>query len=1205
MLRFDRPFEADLGAAAVRLGSHIAALAASEDGKEIKIGLRSGIVLGHFRQFEPDLVVLDFMQASALPNPAQGAVATRIGHHDGYTRLVLDFGAPVVHELAEDGQTRILTFDRKARIDAVSLAQELRALVDEFGPLQGNRPGLVFRLRPAMEADVFALDEDKIVIDFRAQDLDEVVAGSAIPAATASERPYAGEPVTPGSDRDATARPASSEASRARPPEPGLGSTLKNGAAEGPSGIDRAESIGHHSGASEPNSGPATTTATSEAPPLRSGLLDGTGPERGGQRDELEAPGEAAAPQFTSRRTHEGIELAFTWPGEVAAAVFRRASVLWLVFDAAPGPAWRSTPPALEREFARLVGPARMHEPAAGGATVLSFELRQPLAVQAAREGRTWRILLRPHAEPPAAVPSERLDDPVRLRLLGDGSAHVLRVEDPLVGDELVIWPMRTSATGQAQGRKFVQIELLPTAQGLVLREVADGVRIRASRRAIEIGARGGMHLSAPPPDEGQVAAGSTERVALTEDAADRWAHAPPSDAPPTHPGERTGSSGAGMPEGKDAPVTPSGATVPPAPVAAAAMVQHGESAGETTRLAARDRPPDDRAVRQPAPSTTGADLDPVPVGVDEDERIGRVSARPNQEPDIRADGSAVHGQAGPPLRLAEWGLSEDETVPVRRARLMRQIEHAEDPMRDSASLDLARFFLAQAMAAETLAVLDSIDTDNPSAAPRGLARRSLTGAAELLMGRLLKAEQALDAPALNSDPEVALWRAAIAAARNDWKAAATELGRSENTLMSYPPPLQLRLGLPAAMIALEAGDPDYAFEILERVSGVDLHLSDQAQLNFIRGLSHARMGEVDRATHIWRAVERDGDEETRLKAGYALTTTLFGAGRIGAEEALTDLLPVRPLWRGHAWEIGMLDGLATIQAAAGDFGGAIGTWREGLRLHPVAGARVGLESKVRDAFRAALSAEPSDPLAPIAALALYRSHPDLLPPGEEGLDLRRRLAERLAKLDLIEPARDLLQTLLEQLPPGPAAGRDGTMLAALQLREPDPAAALASLDAGDGQDLADDLAGERIGLRAAALDALGRTPEAIAFLEGRADPASLQLMNEILWRRQDWRRLAASLERSLRSLPMDDGTSLGTDEQAAVVKLAIARAQLDQKDELARIRHRFGPAIDGTPAEAAFLMATDPNERATAPSAILATAGRQMKSIQAYLSER
>ena len=168
------------------------------------------------------------------------------------------------------------------------------------------------------------------------------------------------------------------------------------------------------------------------------------------------------------------------------------------------------------------------------------------------------------------------------------------------------------------------------------------------------------------------------------------------------------------------------------------------------------------------------------------------------------------------------------------------------------------------------------------------------------LTDRLEDAAAALEAPALDDDPEVALWRAALAAAREDWPAGARELARARTVLAGYPAALQVRLGLPAAQAASEAGDHELAGEVLEALAKLDLNPLQRARLDFHRGLDLARQGGIDRADAIWRGLEDDPDYQTRVKAGYFRVQTLLEAGRLTVEEALAKLVPARALWRGH-----------------------------------------------------------------------------------------------------------------------------------------------------------------------------------------------------------------------------------------------------------------------------------------------------------------
>ena len=82
---------------------------------------------------------------------------------------------------------------------------------------------------------------------------------------------------------------------------------------------------------------------------------------------------------------------------------------------------------------------------------------------------------------------------------------------------------------------------------------------------------------------------------------------------------------------------------------------------------------------------------------------------------------------------------------------------------------------------------------------------------------RLEDAAAALEAPALDADPESRCGgRRSLRRVRTGRRARASSPGR-ETVLAGYPPALQVRLGLPAAQAASEAGDHELAGEVLER----------------------------------------------------------------------------------------------------------------------------------------------------------------------------------------------------------------------------------------------------------------------------------------------------------------------------------------------------------------------------------------------------
>ena len=188
-----------------------------------------------------------------------------------------------------------------------------------------------------------------------------------------------------------------------------------------------------------------------------------------------------------------------------------------------------------------------------------------------------------------------------------------------------------------------------------------------------------------------------------------------------------------------------------------------------------------------------------------------------------------------PLLGLVGSGLDPAYTAPGRRSTLLQALAEAAPAERDAHRLELARYYLSRGLAAEALGVLGSVDA--PAGGAVRLVQRALSGAAELLMGRTDAAAPALGAPHLDADPEVALWRAALAAGGQDWPEAARQLERSEQVLATYPRALRVRLGLAAARAAIETGDAGLAAMLLAQLEGLELALAKDPPTD-----SHAKL---------------------------------------------------------------------------------------------------------------------------------------------------------------------------------------------------------------------------------------------------------------------------------------------------------------------------------------------------------------------------
>lgn len=180
-----------------------------------------------------------------------------------------------------------------------------------------------------------------------------------------------------------------------------------------------------------------------------------------------------------------------------ALAVFERAGNLWIVFAAA-GPFDVNT---LLAAGAAGFGPGAVI-PADGG-FAFRFAMppdRHPMAIRDANE---WRVSLTEEPTPPAQpLRVERTtEDGFSPRLfIATAAAHgVVTIRDPLVGDTLIVVPIRQGASGLSQPRQFPQLRLLPAAQGVVVEPLSDAVDVQIAETGIDIRAGESLWVSDLP----------------------------------------------------------------------------------------------------------------------------------------------------------------------------------------------------------------------------------------------------------------------------------------------------------------------------------------------------------------------------------------------------------------------------------------------------------------------------------------------------------------------------------------------------------------------------------------------------------------------------------------------------------------------------------------------------------------------------------
>jgi len=195
------------------------------------------------------------------------------------------------------------------------------------------------------------------------------------------------------------------------------------------------------------------------------------------------------------KRQGDGLALSFPFATPTPAAVFRRADMLWLVFDtdATIGLA------AFEGDRTRTVKSATFSR--RPDVAVVRIKLERPRLVSATTDGSAWTIMVGGEVvEPtrPLAI-SRNIIGPARssVTIAFDEPRRLHRLDDPEAGDKLMVVTALGPSRGFVKNQDFLEFRALASTHGVVVQPLADDLGAELSSSRIVLTRPGGLTLSA------------------------------------------------------------------------------------------------------------------------------------------------------------------------------------------------------------------------------------------------------------------------------------------------------------------------------------------------------------------------------------------------------------------------------------------------------------------------------------------------------------------------------------------------------------------------------------------------------------------------------------------------------------------------------------------------------------------------------------
>ena len=212
-------------------------------------------------------------------------------------------------------------------------------------------------------------------------------------------------------------------------------------------------------------------------------------------------PAEARAsgkPAVEAQRDSDGLRVTFSFPGATPAALFRRADTVWMVFD---------TLDAIDVDPIRAKGGALISDVsliALDEGQAVRFRLNRPqmpsLESDDRSRGVSWTLTFADRVQkPPLPLTVVRnISEPalanVSVPLANPGQLH--KLVDPDAGDNLWIVTAPPPTRGIIKRQDFVELSLLESIHGVVVRPNADDVKAEVGADKVTLGRPGGLTLS-------------------------------------------------------------------------------------------------------------------------------------------------------------------------------------------------------------------------------------------------------------------------------------------------------------------------------------------------------------------------------------------------------------------------------------------------------------------------------------------------------------------------------------------------------------------------------------------------------------------------------------------------------------------------------------------------------------------------------------
>jgi hypothetical protein len=392
-----------------------------------------------------------------------------------------------------------------------------------------------------------------------------------------------------------------------------------------------------------------------------------------------------------------------------------------------------------------------------------------------------------------------------------------------------------------------------------------------------------------------------------------------------------------------------------------------------------------------------------------------------------------------------EWRKNREEKFLPRLDALTRAAATAPPEETAQARLDLANFYMARGMYHEARGMTNLILSDtNPGNEDATVLM--VRAVASILIGHPERALKDLANPAIGNGYDSQLWKGFALARQEKWADAREKFKNAEFSIAALPLELQRTVTTDAMRASLEVKDYAGASRRRSELEVIGIPDEMKPEIAVLRGRLAEALGHDKDAIDAYKYAAQSRDREASAEARLLEALLRYRRGELGQAELTRELEILSVIWRGDAIELRTLNKLAEVYAKDGRYADSLAAAKTATKLQPNSELSRQSQDAASALFAELYLSPKGEDMKPVDALSMFYEFRELTPIGRRGDEMIRRLADRLAAVDLLDQAAELLQYQVDKRLEGAARAQVAARLAMVYLTNRKPDRAIAAL---------------------------------------------------------------------------------------------------------------------------------------------------------------